>query len=62
VADLFDDAHVSIPMAVYTMTPFIGPSESLPSSLGGHYSYSRASGGAIDIRVNLYFLLRTRRV
>ncbi|EIN05659.1 MFS general substrate transporter [Punctularia strigosozonata HHB-11173 SS5] len=25
VADLFDDAHVATPMAVYTMTPFIGP-------------------------------------
>ncbi|KZV88124.1 MFS general substrate transporter [Exidia glandulosa HHB12029] len=25
VADLFDDAHVALPMAVYTLSPFLGP-------------------------------------
>jgi hypothetical protein len=59
VADLFDDAQVATPMAVYTMTPFIGPGRSLPSFRGRHYSDSSASGGALDIRVSLNSPLRT---
>jgi MFS family permease len=49
VVNLFDDAHVATSMAIYTMTPFIGPGRSLSSFLGGPYCDSRASGGAFDI-------------